>query len=77
MGKRRRANAIENSLTSTSNVASLTKIKAIQRSRRNLIKKKPGAGARLEKTCAQGDKSIELSNSFVDVTLGVFRWQNF
>jgi hypothetical protein len=44
-------------------------IKAIQRSRRNLIKKKPGAGARLDKTCAQGDKGIVLPNSFVDITL--------
>jgi len=69
MGKRHRANAIENSVTSTSNVASLTLIKAIQRIRRNLIKKIVGVGARLEKACAQGDKGIELSSSFVDITL--------
>lgn len=45
------ANAIENSVTKTSNGKQFN-----------------GAGARLEKAWAQGDKGIELSNSFVDIT---------
>ena len=46
MGKRHRANAIENSVTSTSNVASLTLIKAIQRSNAALCRQGQVQGLR-------------------------------